>query len=323
MTLIQQTNEETELSKLENLLWINTTHASIARYRTLVEEMERGIEKNGPIRSGRGRGGGSGGGRREDGPVALRKLLGRFRSFLAAEEKYWRDMVVRTVKLYELNEAKPTLTALSLNATDPDDLILQSEQNGDAEDSNYLPEPITSPFITPSIQAQKLAFVQRCLIQLGDLARYRELFNDKDGRPPAGKPQDHARHRGGRKVGAGQGSAPNLPPPSRTRNFTRAFDLYNQARLLIPSEGNPSNQLAILSMYSDDVFSAVFHYYRALCVERPFPTSRNNLESALKKFQSSAERDEGNDQGDKETIEVRGFKRAILELHHFWHNDIQ
>lgn len=327
VSLIHETVDEPEISKLENLLWINTTHTPITRYRQLIDEMERKMNSSNPTRSKSEKKGRDGKVNRgpDEGPVALRKLLGRFRSFLSAEEKYWTDIIVRTVKLYVLDEAKSTLTTLSLNATDPDDLIIQPEQDSDTKthrqsvSSNESP---LSPLVTPTTQAQKLSFVQKCLIQLGDLARYRELYNDKDGRPPAGKPQDVSRPRGSRIPAAG--STSNSPPSGRPRNFSRAFDLYRQAKFLIPSEGNPSNQLAILCMYSGDVFGAIFHYYRALCVEHSFPTSRDNLVNALKKVQSSSDPDNGKDSaGGDEVLEVRAFKRKVLELHGFWHGDPQ
>lgn len=260
----------------------------------------------------------------DEGPVALRKLLGHFRSFMSREEKYWTDMIIRTVKFYELEEARWTLAILSLNTTDPDDLIVQSEQDSDPHAHRHSTSsndnPVTA-MITPTIKSQKLAFVQKCLIQLGDLARYRELYNDKDGRPPAGKSQDASRTRNGRIHNSGGTSAP-LTSNNRPRNFSRAFELYRQAKLLIPSEGNPSNQLAILCVYNGDVFGAIFHYYRALCVQHSFPTSRDNLLNALKKAQSSSEYDDAKDSGiDGDALDIRAFKHKVLELHRCWHND--
>jgi protein SMG7 len=53
--------------------------------------------------------------------------------------------------------------------------------------------------------------------------------------------------------------------------------LFSRAIRLLPSYGNPHNQLAVLSVYSDDDFQAVYHYFRSLSVAHPFLTARDNL----------------------------------------------
>lgn len=36
-------------------------------------------------------------------------------------------------------------------------------------------------------------------------------------------------------------------------------------------------QLAVLAVYVEDELLAVYHYFRSLAVEKPFPTTRENL----------------------------------------------
>lgn len=82
----------------------------------------------------------------------------------------------------------------------------------------------------------------RCLIFLGDLARYKVLHTDT--------PQ---------------------------RDWTIATQYYSQANVLVPASGNPHNQLAVLATYSDAACLAIYRYCRSLLVPQPFLTARENL----------------------------------------------
>ncbi|KAL3677309.1 hypothetical protein R1sor_027257 [Riccia sorocarpa] len=84
----------------------------------------------------------------------------------------------------------------------------------------------------------------RCLIFLGDLARYKESHGDAD---------------------------------VRSRDWSVAAGYYQQAISLWPSSGNPHNQLAVLATYVGDELLAVYRYFRSLAVESPFLTARDNL----------------------------------------------
>lgn len=113
---------EQGLSKLESMLWAETSHTIIDSYRKLVSEMEAHLAKNsGPAqpkgsRVPRAKNG-------DDGPVAFRKLVARFQGFLATEEKFWTDIVIRYAGTFELEQARPSIETLSLMATDPEDLV--------------------------------------------------------------------------------------------------------------------------------------------------------------------------------------------------------
>lgn len=84
----------------------------------------------------------------------------------------------------------------------------------------------------------------RCLVNLGDYARYKEFYVGND---PA------------------------------SYDFSIAADFYRKAISHWPVDGQPHNQLAVLAVYVGDELLAVYHYFRSLAVEKPFPTTRENL----------------------------------------------
>ncbi|CAI5468937.1 unnamed protein product [Closterium sp. Yama58-4] len=88
------------------------------------------------------------------------------------------------------------------------------------------------------------AACQQCLVYLGDLARYRELVVDGD---------------------------------MATRDWSVAAGYYMQAALMLPSTGNPHNQLAVLATYVGSEVAALYRYYRCIACKQPFATGRTNL----------------------------------------------
>jgi len=89
----------------------------------------------------------------------------------------------------------------------------------------------------------------RCYIFLGDLARYhRDLFNH-----------------------------PNQ------KDWKKAARFYKEALKLIPDNGNPHNQMAVLATYVDDEVGAVYHYFLSLGCSHPFVTARENLQVLFEK----------------------------------------
>ncbi|KAK3273297.1 hypothetical protein CYMTET_18454 [Cymbomonas tetramitiformis] len=84
----------------------------------------------------------------------------------------------------------------------------------------------------------------RCLIYLGDLARYSELYTEGE---------------------------------ARGKDWSNSAAYYQQASALFPQSGNPHNQLAVLATYGDNELLAVYRYFRSLAVEVPFLTARENL----------------------------------------------
>ncbi|TMW58237.1 hypothetical protein Poli38472_011825 [Pythium oligandrum] len=84
--------------------------------------------------------------------------------------------------------------------------------------------------------------LHRCLVFLGDLARYRELHGQK-----------------------------------AKKNFAAAENFYNKALAVIPENGNPHNQLAVLATYVEAETVAVYRYCRSLLIAQPFVTAEENL----------------------------------------------
>lgn len=161
----------------------------------------------------------------------MRKLQTKFRSFLASEESWWAGFALRLVREYGLHEAKPALLALNITSPDP---------SNPAADVSRLaissPADILAQESMPAGQREKkLLLLHKVLICLGDLARYKEQYNENGNRPKAGqnghtddwKPR---RGRGGKKN-------TNDSREPKPRDYTRAVECYQQARLLIPDNG--------------------------------------------------------------------------------------
>lgn len=84
--------------------------------------------------------------------------------------------------------------------------------------------------------------LHRCLVFLGDLARYRELHSQR-----------------------------------AKKNFSAAEGFYLKALALLPENGNPHNQLAVLATYVEAETVAVYRYCRSLLIAQPFATAEENL----------------------------------------------
>lgn len=84
--------------------------------------------------------------------------------------------------------------------------------------------------------------LHRCFVFLGDLARYRELHSQK-----------------------------------AKKNFAAAESFYHKALEVIPENGNPHNQLAVLATYVEAETVAVYRYCRSLLIAQPFATAEENL----------------------------------------------
>ncbi|KAF1778372.1 Telomerase activating protein Est1 [Phytophthora cactorum] len=84
--------------------------------------------------------------------------------------------------------------------------------------------------------------LHRCYVFLGDLARYRELHSQK-----------------------------------AKKNFAAAEALYHRALVVLPENGNPHNQLAVLATYVEAETVAVYRYCRSLLTSQPFTTAEENL----------------------------------------------
>lgn len=270
--------------------------------------------------------------------VEYRRLLQRFRQFLSEEEKFWTQLVLRFRRHFALDESQAALTALGIA---PEEETLPSA-DGTTRRNQFQFPPESEPdskaaaFVFPATQGQRdgrIAIISKALVCLGDIARYKELYNEAGGRPRAGHedgpPAAASTSRSGR---ARRGGGPAITLP-RLRNYDRAQSCYEQARLLLPYDGNPSHQLAILSSYQKDVFGSLVHYYRALCVRTPYETAADNLGTVLNKafeqYQSKGLIREQEKQAEAATgvlpaprVRVEAFKEKIVVLHSMWGSNI-
>ncbi|KAL5987635.1 hypothetical protein ACLOJK_035385 [Asimina triloba] len=162
----------------------------------------------------------------------LKKVRSAFRSFLVEATGFYHDLLLKIRNKYGL----------------PVDFFTEDWEN----------QIVLANGEKKSAEIKKgLMSCHRCLIYLGDLARYKVLYGDGD--PVA-------------------------------RDFTVASTHYIQAASLCPSSGNPHHQLAILASYSGDELLAIYRYFRSLAVDTPFTTARDNLIIAFEKNRQSYSR---------------------------------
>lgn len=257
--------------------------------------------------------------------VEHRKLVQRFRQFLADEEKFWTQLVVRLRRSFALHEATPALIALGI-ISEADEATAHLQESSDAggppshgRNHFQFPAEDASTSFVPSTSEEKdawLAILTKALICLGDIARYRELYNEAGGRPKAGQEEQGPRR--GRNRRGGQ----VVEPMSRPRNYEKAQNCYEQAKLLVPSDGNPSHQLAIIATYRKDSFASLTHYYRALCVRTPYDTASENLGSvlskALEQWRNRSKKERERMDSLPPRVQVDIFKENIVVLHALW-----
>lgn len=148
------------------MLWLHTTYILIQAYRDLISRLERLLpapsNSNGGNKGRRG-GGGSGGGNAE-----LKKALTRFRQVLASEETFYRSLVARLVRFYNLGEVsgvEATLKSIKL----PTEYTTTNE-SGEDESSH------AAQFASLQEKKDKIPLLYKGLICLGDLERYKEQY---------------------------------------------------------------------------------------------------------------------------------------------------
>ena len=101
---------------------------------------------------------------------------------------------------------------------------------------------LESRYVTSEIKEEILKSMHRCLLYMGDLARYKELYSE-----------------------------------NKRKEYSVAAKYYQRAATLIPASGNPQNQLAVLAIYSKIDIDAVYHYCRSILVGQPFSAAYDNL----------------------------------------------
>lgn len=162
-------------------------------------------------------------------PDRITKIRSQFKAFLSEATGFYHDLMLKIRAKYG---------------------IPLGNFSDDQEIPNFM-----SKEGNKSVEMKKgLISCHRCLIYLGDLARYKGLYGDGE---------------------------------SKVRDFSAASSYYTQASSLWPSSGNPHHQLAILASYSGDELVAIYRYFRSLSTDNPFSTARDNLIIAFEKNRQS------------------------------------
>lgn len=101
---------------------------------------------------------------------------------------------------------------------------------------------------------------------------------------------------------------------SETINFEEAKQWYVKAYQLIPSNGMPSNQLAILALYNKRKFDAIFYHMRSLNASNPIKSAKESLVilfDELHKKYKSLEAQKNNNKREPNKKVGEKFKREI------------
>ncbi|XP_020579368.1 protein SMG7 [Phalaenopsis equestris] len=165
------------------------------------------------------------GGRSPARPDRIKKIRSAFKSFLSESTGFYHDLIIKIQAKYGLPLGYFYEGPESQNTLSKDEKKSADMKKGQLSS-------------------------HRCLIYLGDLARYKGMYGEGD---------------------------------SVVREFAAASSYYMQAASLCPSSGNPHHQLAILASYSNDDFVTTYRYFRSLAVDNPFSTARDNLIIAFEK----------------------------------------
>ena len=246
-----------EAQAVDGYIWNDTSYSLISAYRSYISAAQKSFD---PTVQAPGRRGKS--------AQDAARVKSEYRKFLMDEELFWQELVGRLVRLYSLDEARSHLEALGIDADNDGDHSASSSLPTDSYASratrtaNAPDETLSQAALLPAKRIHLVTLLHKFLIFCGDLARYREL-----------SAHDHEADASGNK------KTKHLPK----HDFSRASAFYEQARLLLPDQGNPSNQLAVVSTYQGDTFASLYYYYRALCVKTPFAKAKINLEKLLAK----------------------------------------
>lgn len=93
---------------------------------------------------------------------------------------------------------------------------------------------------------------------------------------------------------------------STRKDWSQAEKWYYQAIDVLPTSGNPHNQLAVLATYTEAECVAVYRYCRALLCEFPFPTAKENLALLFEKNKQNMPESNGtNTEAEEEEERVR------------------
>lgn len=262
--------------EIESALWKNVFYIVIDGYRRKLATLERPennqcSDRREDRRDGRG---GAGGGRQHGTrgnkkpvpSVELRKVSTKFRAFIQEATGFYHRLIQNLASCYDLNEMGANMQSFPLAGKNP------------------------SLEISDAARQCAISSCHKCYIFLGDLARYRQTYND-----------------------------------SPKKNWSAARDYYNEARNLLPSSGNPYNQLAVIATFAPNNFLALYFYYRSLAVRLPFMTARNNIKVLIQKMSADPEKgkkfvkderfNDRNSANSKESSLLNDFLAKFILLH--------
>ncbi|XP_027345289.1 protein SMG7L-like isoform X2 [Abrus precatorius] len=148
-----------------------------------------------------------------------------FMSFLSEATEFYQTLIVKLRKYY-----------------------------GVPEEALFYKKGYVSTSFEPEFMLKCQYLCHRCLVCMGDLARYKQQYENLD---------------------------------IQNQNWSIAASHYLEATRIWPDSGNPQNQLAVLATYIGDDFLALYHCVRSLAVKEPFPDAWDNLILLLEKNRSS------------------------------------
>ena len=70
---------------------------------------------------------------------------------------------------------------------------------------------------------------------------------------------------------------------TKQRNWAPAVGYYDLAAAIRPSSGASHNQMAVIALTDENHMRALYHLYRALTVQFPYPRARENLDLEFRK----------------------------------------
>ncbi|KAJ9474744.1 hypothetical protein PHBOTO_004610 [Pseudozyma hubeiensis] len=245
-----------EAQSVDANIWNDTSYNLIIAYRSYISTAQKAVDPAAQAPARRGKS-----------AQDAARAKSEYRKFLLEEELFWHELVGRLVRLFSLDEARSNLEVLGIDADSDANSSVSSSMPTDSyasratRQTNEPDESLSQAALLPAKRVHLITLLHKFLIFCGDLARYREMSShDNDA-----------------------GTSTNNKGAKSKHDFSRACAFYEQSRLILPDQGQPSNQLAVVSLYSTDTFAALYYYYRALCVKTPFAKAKINLEKLLSK----------------------------------------
>jgi hypothetical protein len=210
----------------------------------------------------------------KDRVVELRKLQKTYLQFIKASQRFYRQYILSLDTQFE---GIPELRRVARQWKD-DGRSRHPSQNQGYPNAyrNTASRSSSPPRIAVELKTHVLQSCHNTLIQLGDLSRYREteIGDEKD------------------------------------RNWGPAIGYYGLAAEIYPDSGRPHNQLAVVAREDGSHFRAVYHIYRSLASNPPFPQAQPNLELEFRRILNAWEK--GELIHNHKTVDSNNGSRALI-----------